>query len=166
MVEQDKAIPQRGRMNVLQHVVLNRHGDRQAAGGHRLVGRPGQRVGRPTGHPVDLPILEAGHQARPLDGIRRAVAQLALVIVAPGEHLPVVGAGHTVQRPGGNGDDLAALQSGHLARSPHVVVRAVAEAMVVALAPGEHGARAGEADGELGAALHLHRTQPRQTVHL
>ena len=58
------------------------------------------------------------------------------------------------------------LKSGHLARAAHMVVGAVAQAVVVALAPREHGAGAGEADGELGAALHLHRPQPSQAVHL
>ena len=57
-------------------------------GGDGLVGGPGEGVGRPAGHAVDLlALLEGGHQARPLDGVGRAVAQLTLVVVAPREHL-------------------------------------------------------------------------------
>ena len=44
-------------------------------------------MGRPAGHPVDLLPLEGRHKARPLDGVGAAVAQLALVIVAPGVDL-------------------------------------------------------------------------------
>ena len=58
------------------------------ARGNRLVGGPGQRVRRPARHAVDLlALLQGGHQARPLDGVGRAVAQLTLVVVAPREHL-------------------------------------------------------------------------------
>ena len=41
---------------------------------------------------------------------------------------------------GGDGDDLPALQRRHLPWSSHVVIRAVAEPVVVPFTPGEHRA--------------------------
>ena len=64
------------------------HRRRHLSCGHRLVGGPCERVRRPAGHAVDLlALLQGGHQARPLDGVGRPVAQLTLVVVAPREHL-------------------------------------------------------------------------------
>ncbi len=97
MMQQDQAVAQRCQRDVLEHVVLDGHEDGQPARCNGFVGRPGQRVGRAAGHPIDFAILEAGHQARTLDSVGRAVAQLALVIVAPSEDLTVIGAGDTVQ---------------------------------------------------------------------
>ena len=69
--------------------------------------------------------------------------------------LTLVRAGDAVQRPRCHGHHLLPLQGGHPARPPHVVVGPVAQAVVVALAPGEHGPGAGQGHGELRAALDL-----------
>ena len=69
--------------------------------------------------------------------------------------LTLVCTSHAVERPRRDGHDPFALQSSDLSRPAHVVVGAVAQPVVVALAPGEHGAASGEGDGELGAALNL-----------
>ena len=46
-----------------------------------------------------------------------------------------VSAGHAVQGAASNADDLLALQSRHSAWTPHVVISAMAQAMVVSFAP-------------------------------
>jgi hypothetical protein len=56
-----------------------------------------------------FPVLKAGHQSWPLDGISGPITQLTLVIVAPGEHLTRVRARHTVQRTRRYRYDLATL---------------------------------------------------------
>ena len=57
-------------------------------------------MGRATRDPIDLPVLQDGHQPWPLNGVRCAVAELALVVVAPGEDFAGIGARNAVQRPG------------------------------------------------------------------
>ena len=70
----------------------------------------------------------------------------------------MVCAGDAVERSGGDGDDLLSLERrGHLPRPSHVVVGAVAQPVVVALAPREHEARPRQRHGELRAALNLYR---------
>ena len=44
-------------------------------------------MSRAAGHSVDLLALQGSDQPGPLDGVGAAVAQLALVVVAPGVHL-------------------------------------------------------------------------------
>ncbi len=44
----------------------------------------------PAGHAVNLLGLKRGHEARPLDGVGRGVAQLTLVVVAPRVHFAYV----------------------------------------------------------------------------
>jgi len=68
----------------------------------------GRRNAPPHGNTV--PVLEAGDEAWALDGVGGAVAQLTFVVIAPGEDLAAVFAGHTVQRPGRDGDDLASFK--------------------------------------------------------
>jgi len=58
-----------------------------------------------------FPVLKAGYEPRPLDGIGGPITQLTLVIVAPGEHLTRVRARHTVQRTRRYRDDLATLRT-------------------------------------------------------
>ena len=61
-----------------------------AAGHGGLVGGPAHRVGGAAGHPRDVVTLQpADHGRLPVDG-GRGVALLAVVVVAPGEHLTCV----------------------------------------------------------------------------
>ena len=70
--------------------------------------------------------------------------------------LAVVCARDAVERSGGDGDDLLALEGrGDLPGPADVVVGAVAEAVVVALAPREHEAGPRQRHRELRAALNL-----------
>ena len=70
--------------------------------------------------------------------------------------LAVVCACDAVERSGGDGDDLLSLEGrGDLPGPADVVVGAVTEAVVVALAPREHEAGPRQRNRELRAALHL-----------
>lgn len=100
-----------------------------------LVGAPGEGVGRAAGDPVDLLSLQRNHQAGSLDGIGGAVAELALVVVAPGEDLALIAAGDAVKRPGRDANDLLTLKGCDLARVANVLVGAVSESVIVSLAP-------------------------------
>ena len=64
-------------------------------------------------------------------------------------------ASDAVEWSSGDWDNPFPLEGGHLLRSPHVVVGAVAQPMVVALAPSEHGTGAGQGNTELRTAFNL-----------
>lgn len=113
-------------------------------------------MARAAGHPVDLGVLEIVDERGLAIDDRRAVALLAVIVVAPGVDLTAVGHGETVKRAHGHVNDLLAAQALDEAGPAHVVVVAVAEAEVVALAPGPDLAVLGQGQGELGAALDLH----------
>ena len=60
-----------------------------------------------------------------------------------------------MQGPCGDGDDPFALEGGHLLGTADVVVGAVAQPVIVALAPREHRPGTGQGHAELGTALNL-----------
>lgn len=52
-------------------------------------------------------------------------------------HLTVLCAAHTVERPRCNGDDFFPLQTLNLSGPPDVVIRAMTQAVIIALSPAE-----------------------------
>lgn len=84
-----------------------------------------------------------------------------LIIVAPGEHLAHITASHAMQRSGGNGHNLLALQGRHLLRPSHMIHRAVAQPMIVPFAPCVNSAGPRQCHRELRAALHFDHAQSR-----
>ena len=62
VVQQHQAVAQPGHGQTLQVVELHGHRRRQATRAHRLVGGPGQAVGRAARHPVDLLACEGGRK--------------------------------------------------------------------------------------------------------
>lgn len=70
-------LPPSGKPKLLQYLC------RQFPSIGGLAGRPGKRVSRATGHPVDLLALQRGNQPRPLDGVGGPVSELALIVISP-----------------------------------------------------------------------------------
>jgi len=79
--------------------------------------------------------LQGRHQTRSLYGVCRAVTQLSLVVIAPRVHLPSICTCHAVQGTTRNVNHLLALQGRDPAWSPHVVVSAMTQAVVISLTP-------------------------------
>ena len=95
-----------------------------------------------------------------------AAALLAVVVVAPGVHVPGVGDGEAVQRAHRHVDYLLPPETLHDGRLPHVLVSAVAEAEVVPLAPGPHRPGLGHGEAELSPALDLDYPHTVQLLHV
>lgn len=83
--------------HVLDEVVLHRYNRRHTTRRNRLACAPGDSMRRAASNAVDVLALQGDHLARPLDGSGGAIAQLALVVVPPREHLTLVSAGNAVQ---------------------------------------------------------------------
>ena len=69
-----------------------------------------------------------------------------------------------MQGPCGDGDDPFALEGDHFLGPADVVVGAVAQPVVVALAPREHRSGTGQGHAELGTALNLQDTRGFPTL--